>query len=232
MKLRPAQLALSKFSAATISSLILFTLHSIIHGILASSPQDDHQRQQHLQYIIRDSYAEVSAFVVLHFSEKCKLAVHNCLFRTEWEKVFGGHERISHMGEALEKEEEATRRNHLHRRRRRSTAHHHHHNNQDQKNDSSYYYCQPYLIGKFCVDDYMRRPGDDWESNVKCLNDSEGNSPAQFKKSIYRDKCKFYYGYFFDAYNSATVTTVAVTTTTTIKTSFFSFLFLYFYYCS
>lgn len=231
MKLRasPAKLSLSTFSAVTISSLILFIHHNIIHGVLASSSQNDddsdYQRQQHLQYIIRDSYAEVSAFVVLHFSEKCKLAVHNCLFRTEWEKVFG-HERITNMGEALEKEE-ATRRNQLH--RRRSTAHHHHHNH-NQKNDS-YYYCQPYLIGKFCVDDYMRRPGDDWESNVKCLNDSEGNSPAQFKKSIYRDKCKFYYGYFFDAYNSATVTTVAVTTTT-IKTSFFSFLFLYFYYCS
>ena len=207
--------------------LIYWVLASSFSSSVQEQTQRDshrhhhHHEQQHIQQIIRDSYAEVSAFIVLHFNEKCKLALHNCLFRTEWDKVFGG-ERISSLKQ--HEDEEAlslvANRDPNNKRKRRHSNH---------QNDS-YYYCQPFLIGKFCVDDYMRRAGDDYESNFRCLNGSDkGNSPDQFKNSIYRDKCKFYYGYFFDAYNSAKTAT-KMTVTIITRTSFFSFLFFYLFY--
>lgn len=148
--------------------------------------QQQHQLQQYeLQHIIRESYAEVAAFIVSNFNEKCKLTLHNCLFRTEWEKIFG-KERLSTTTPTVG------------RKKRHRT---------DRSNTSagSYYYCQPFLIGRFCIDDYLTRS---FVDNVACLNGSDGNSPHQFRKSIYRDKCKLYYDHFFDSANSAPVSFV------------------------
>lgn len=150
-----------------------------------------HYRTHHIQSIIRESYSEVSAYVAVHFNDKCKLALHNCLFRTEWEKVFGGAgEHASSSSTAATNNNDRSSRNEI-----------------EDEESVVYFYCQPFLIARFCVDDYMRRSGaDEWESalNLRCLNGTDGNSPlSHFKNSIYRDKCKSFYGYYFDAYNHA-----------------------------
>lgn len=179
----------------------ILTVYIFIDQIsLASSSNHKHISQQthhHIQHVIRESYSEVSAYVTLHFNEKCKLALQNCLFRTEWEKVFG-----------------------------------HVDTGQSSNQDLVYFYCQPFLIGRFCVDDYMRRSGaDDWESalNLRCLNGTDGNSPVVlFKNSIYREKCKPFYGYYFDALSRANSLLNDVTTNRILISTFFVYFFFLF----
>lgn len=131
-----------------------------------------------VDFIIRESYSEVAAFIVSHFNEKCKLALHNCLFRTEWEKVFGKERLIAHVSKHRVKKAKRKKRNAL----------------WDYTGNNTFYYCQAFLIGKFCIDDYLIKSMD----NFQCINGTDGNSPSLFKKSIYREQCKYFYNYFFD----------------------------------
>lgn len=169
--------------------LLLFIEYAISGGV------SKHHNHNHIQRRIQESYAEVSAYATLHFNDRCKLALQNCLFRTEWEKVFSSRQLDEEDDEVEEKKTK------LKKTREISEA---------PPIDLTYFYCKPFMIALFCVDDYMRRPSsghDDWESsvNLKCLsNSTDPNSAVSlFKKSIHREKCKFYYGYFFDAYNRA-----------------------------
>ena len=38
--------------------------------------------------ISTDSYNKVASLVVSHFSERCKLALQNCIFQTQWDRLF------------------------------------------------------------------------------------------------------------------------------------------------
>lgn len=161
--------------AMLVYCLFLFELAYLTQTVAANNHKKTHNNH-YIQKIIHESYSEVSAFMTLHFNENCKRTLHNCLYRDEWDKVFGGDG---------DRDQWQT----------------------DDETDLAYYYCKPFLIGRFCVDDYMRRSGaDDWEksSNLRCLNGSEGNSPiGLFKKSIHREKCTFFYNYYFEAYMSS-----------------------------
>ncbi|CAF0716803.1 unnamed protein product [Brachionus calyciflorus] len=127
--------------------------------------------------IVKHSFAEVSAFVVSNFNERCKLTLHNCLFRTEWDKVFG-KDRLTSKDLAKHYKKRSSRSDNQH------------------LSNYTYYYCQPFLIGKFCIDDYLIKSTD----NIECINGTDGNSPSQFKKLIYRDKCKYFYKFFFEGH--------------------------------
>lgn len=120
-----------------------------------------------LEKMVKESFSEVSAFVVSHFNERCNLAVHNCLFRTEWDKVFGKD--------------------------RLDSKYHYLKRSNGQNGNETYYYCQAFVIGRFCIDDYLAKSTD----NFECLNGTNGNTPEKFKKSIYRQKCKNLYDHFF-----------------------------------
>lgn len=120
-----------------------------------------------LEKMVKESFSEVSAFVVVHFNERCKLAVQNCLFRIEWNNVFGkdrSHSNFHHF--------------------KRSSA---------RDANETFFYCQAFVIGRFCVDDYLAKSSD----NLECLNATNGNTPEKFKTSIYRDKCKNFYDQYF-----------------------------------
>ncbi|RNA43870.1 hypothetical protein BpHYR1_026128 [Brachionus plicatilis] len=90
--------------------------------------------------MVKESFSEVSAFVVSHFNERCNLAVHNCLFRTEWDKVFGKD--------------------------RLDSKYHYLKRSNGQNGNETYYYCQAFVIGRFCIDDYLAKSTD----NFECLN--------------------------------------------------------------
>lgn len=120
-----------------------------------------------LEKLVKESFSEVSAFIVLHFNERCSLAVHNCLFRTEWDKVFGKD--------------------------RFDSKYHYLKRSNIQDRNETYSYCQAFVIGRFCIDDYLAKSGD----NFECLNGTNGNTPEKFKTSIYRDNCKILYDHFF-----------------------------------
>jgi hypothetical protein len=193
----------------------------LIHGTRASK---SHQlSQERIERTIRESYYEISAYVVSYFNEKCKLALQNCLFQTQWEKVFG-KERITDAANynGIKKRVAVTHSNHSvhksrqHQTRRARSAHEDH----DFFSNSSYLFCQPYLVGKFCIDDYMRKLG----NYDQCVNGTNGNSPHLFKKSIYKDNCKFYYAYFFE---SAAVTSSPLPHT---DLSIVKFAFIYLVY--
>lgn len=207
--------------------IVIFIFISILGQTESSSDKQQqqyrhhnhHYRTHHIQSIIRESYSEVSAYVAVHFNDKCKLALHNCLFRTEWEKVFdggsgGGEHASSSSATAATNSNDRSSRN----------------ENEDQES-VVYFYCQPFLIARFCVDDYMRRSGsDEWESalNLRCLNGTDGNSPlSHFKNAIYRDKCKSFYGYYFDAYNHAP-RTLHVPTTNRLVVLFLTIVLFHF----
>jgi hypothetical protein len=186
---------------------LLFGQHEASTAKKARSHHDlqhfhEQQKQLEIQHVIRESYGKVSAQIVANFNEKCKLALQNCLFRTEWEKVFG-HERLFEY-QKLKGEKRST-----------TSA-------QELANASSYFYCQPFLIGKFCIDDYLKRAGDE---NFLCVNGSSGNSPEQFKRDVWRDECKFYYDFFFN--NSSSPKTCLSALITNI---FMTFVVLYFYH--
>ena len=139
--------------------------------------------QHKLNALISESYNQVSAHVVSYFNDKCNLALQNCLFQTQWDKVFGKEKLKLSLDDAKTK---------------RSAS-------DSIKNNShnSFYYCQAFLVAKFCIDDYLRKSTD----NAQCVNGTNGNSPNEFKRSIYRRECKSYYAYFFDSSNPANRTT-------------------------
>ncbi len=171
--------------------------------VINASSDGGELSQAKIERMIRESYYEVSAYVVSYFNEKCKLALQNCLFQTQWEKVFGK--------ERLSTDHHHNQHNH---------KHHHDTGSKSKRfllqkspaatitttvaivsnslhNNNSYYYCQPYLIGKFCIDDYLIKSND----YAQCFNLTGGNSPAQFRKAIYRERCKFYYSHFFESHS-------------------------------
>jgi hypothetical protein len=182
-----------------ISCIVCFVLVRGTHSASSS-----HLTQDRIERTIRESYYEISAYIVSYFNEKCKLALQNCLFQTQWEKVFG-KERITDLSNKYNSVKKRVvssapiphSNNH-----NRSASHHQKHarsTNEDFFSNSSYLFCQPYLVGKFCIDDYLRKTGE----YGQCVNGTQGNSPHLFKKSIYKDNCKFYYTYFFDSLASS-----------------------------
>ena len=132
-----------------------------------------------LNALISESYNQVSAHVVSYFNDKCNLALQNCLFQTQWDKVFGKEKlKLSVQDE----------------RSKRSST-----NLINNNSHASFYYCQAFLVAKFCIDDYLKKSMD----NVQCVYGTDGNSPNEFRRSIYRKECQTYYAYFFDSSNSA-----------------------------
>jgi hypothetical protein len=136
--------------------------------------------QHKLNALIRESYNQVSAHIVSYFNDKCNLALQNCLFQTQWDKVFGKEKlKLSTTDDAKSKRSSSDLiNNHSH---------------------TSFYYCQAFLVAKFCIDDYLKKSTD----NVQCVNGTNGNLPNEFKRSIYRKECKTYYAYFFDSSSPA-----------------------------
>ena len=131
------------------------------------------KQQRALETLTKQSYNEVSAHAMSHFTYRCNLAVQNCLFQTQWEHVFNKEGAVT---------------------KRSSTAII---NNESlNSNLPSYHYCKAFMVGKFCVDDYLKASND----HAECVNGSApGNSPAAFKHSIYRNECKRYYTHFFES---------------------------------
>ena len=125
------------------------------------------KQQRALETLTKQSYNEVSAHAMSHFTYRCNLAIQNCLFQTQWEHVFSKVTKRSHaLNESL------------------------------NSNSPSYHYCKAFMVGKFCVDDYLKAAHD----HAECVNGSApGNSPAAFKHSIYRNECKRYYAHFFQS---------------------------------
>lgn len=154
---------------------------------------EEQLNEERVQRLIRDSYYEISAHVVSCFNEKCKLAVQNCLFQTQWERVFGKDKTTSTTSR--------TRRHH----HPRSSATHGHSTSLSTTNSSffnaTYLVCQPFLVGRFCIDDYLKKSTE----YGQCVNGTNGNEPERFRKSIYRDKCLPYYLYFFNHAASSTL---------------------------
>jgi hypothetical protein len=171
------------------------------------------QSHHHVNKIIRDSYNEVSAYITSHFNEKCNLALHNCLFQTQWDRLFGKEKLNSKSEQPIQKRRRRRRgreklKNHI-------TEEYFIHSfnnsysqfNQKSKislrsvnvNNDSYYYCQAFVVAKFCLDDYLKKSID----NLICVNGSDGNMPKEFKRSIYRHQCRNYYEFFFDSYNNS-----------------------------
>jgi hypothetical protein len=167
------------------------------------------QSHHHVNKIIRDSYNEVSAYITSHFNERCNLALHNCLFQTQWDRLFG-KEKLNSKPEPLTQKRRRQGRDKLTNKHAKGYFTHSFNNsyphfNKNSKltvrsvniNNDSYYYCQAFVVAKFCLDDYLKKSID----NVKCVNGSDGNMPKEFKRSIYRHQCRNYYEFFFDSYN-------------------------------
>ena len=150
------------------------------------------QNQKKIEQLVQESYYEISAYVVTYFNEKCKLALQNCLFQTQWEKVFG-KERLDNG--KTKRDTNTSIVHHRARRIRRGEL-----KMAQILNNDSYLFCQPYLVGRFCIDDYLNKLSNDY---FQCFNGTNGNSPVLFKKSIYQDKCKSYYAYFFESHCSS-----------------------------
>ena len=139
---------------------------------------DQMTNQQRMDLLIKESYTEVSAHASSYFNEKCNLAIQNCLFQTQWERVFG-RDKIKEKNKKRSLRSISTKNTNI-----------------------TYYYCQAFLVAKFCIDEYLKKSID----NVNCLNGTDGNSPKEFKRFIYKNDCKPYYSYFFEHLNKATKT--------------------------
>jgi hypothetical protein len=137
---------------------------------------DQMTNQQRMDLLIKESYTEVSAHASSYFNEKCNLAIQNCLFQTQWERVFG-----------RDKIKEKTLKRSF-----RSVS--------STTTNITYYYCQAFLVAKFCIDEYLKKSID----NINCLNGTDGNSPKEFRRFIYKNDCKPFYTHFFEHLNEAT----------------------------
>jgi hypothetical protein len=200
-------------------SFLLFTQTNVLWSN-ASKTKSNINKQQQVDLLIRESYNEVSAHVISYFNDRCNLAVQNCLFQTQWERVFGkdklntnqenirrkkrftGHDILVQYDEkkSLETNSYSLQLNSMpaseisHKKNkkfslvRRSISL----SNFYYLNDS-FYYCQAFLVARFCIDDYLKKSID----HIECLNNSDGNSPNDFKRSIYRNECKNFYTHFF-----------------------------------
>lgn len=167
---------------------LILTLNSV--SILAEFSHNSNQR--YLNNLIRESYNEVSAHVISYFNERCNLALQNCLFQTQWDRVFG-KDKIGRVHTLKNKRHNRNNSSSLVIRNIMSRS------TNNINSNTSYYYCQAFLIAKFCIDDYLKKSND----NIQCVNGTDGNSPNEFKRSIYKNQCKLYYSYFFDSFNSS-----------------------------
>ena len=165
-------------------------------GLLKSIHAKHQTNTQHkLNSLIRESYNEVSAHILSHFNYKCNLALQNCLFLTQWEKVFG-KDKIAvkpknEIVSSVKRKKRHLTTNINRFRPARSTIDASYLN----FSNASFYYCHAFLVGRFCIDDYLKKSADD----IQCTNGTHGNSPIDFKRSIYRTECKDYYAYFFES---------------------------------
>jgi hypothetical protein len=163
--------------------LISYLLQLLLNdkrNALSAIDFDQMTNQQRMDLLIKESYTEVSAHASSYFNEKCNLAIQNCLFQTQWERVFG-----------RDKIKEKTKKRSF-----RSIS--------SINTNITYYYCQAFLVAKFCIDEYLKKSID----NMNCLNGTDGNSPKEFKRFIYKNDCKPFYTYFFEHLNKATNTKI------------------------
>ena len=176
-------------------NLFVFKLVALL-GTLTGSFQAEgsynkFERQLKFNLLTRASYNEVSTSINNLFNHRCKLALHNCLFQTQWEHVFadkapgkpfrnlnqqnGNAQPDSSSGRIQASTLQMTFRL--------------------NSNISSYHYCKAFLVSQFCIDDYLKQAPD----HAECTVDGDGNAPSEFKRSMYRDECRQYYRHFFQS---------------------------------
>lgn len=125
------------------------------------------QKQLKFNMLTRSSYNEVSTNIKANFEHRCNLALQNCLYQTQWEHLFN-RKHTTNKAEVMTKSE-------------------------FDSSVSSYHYCKAFLVAQFCINDYLPKSID----NIECVSGTNGNSPDNFKRTIYRNECKQYYRYFF-----------------------------------
>lgn len=75
------------------------------------------------------------------------------------------------------------------------------HLNEHAYSDSNlpaYLYCKAFLVAQFCVDHHLKT----LPYHTECIEDTNENSPSEFKLSIYRDECRQYYSHFMQSRTS------------------------------
>lgn len=137
--------------------------------------------QIRLEQISKESYNRVAALVVSFFSERCKLGLQNCIFQTQWDHLF------------------AKNKPYLYNNKKASSSS----VNADLTpvNETlTYHVCKAFIIGKFCIDDYLLK-SDDY---AECLNETNGNRPQEFKRSLDQIKeCRDDYSFYLTSSSSS-----------------------------
>ena len=176
---------------ASIASLFVYAFQSSAVAAAAAAPTATRVLdEQYAAYLIRDSYNEVTTHTITYFNYRCKLTMQNCLFQTQWDRVFG-KDKLP----LVRTKREATKKKHNNVRRSSENS------NDNNNNNYSFFYCQPFLVAKYCIDEYLVRSSVD---NGACVNGSEGNLPNEFKRAIDKSECQSYIAYFFDSLSSGT----------------------------
>jgi hypothetical protein len=133
--------------------------------------------------ISTDSYNRVASLVVSHFSERCKLALQNCIFQTQWDRLFNKDSQFYSSNTNKNKVKRTTSTSDV--------------NMIEMNANLTYHSCKAYIVAKFCIDDYILKS----EDYTECLNVTFGNEANEFKRSIDRLECKPYFEFYLNNSN-------------------------------
>lgn len=156
----------------------------LLNLVLVSGSLEIVTDQNKHDQISRDSYNRVASFVVAYFSEHCKLGLQNCIFQTQWDHLFS-KDRLFYSNPTTQPTS---------RKKRTDT------NNLLNANET-YHFCKAYVVAKFCMDDYLVKS----EDYAECFNETFGNRPNDFKRSIERYECKPHFEYYLNSMSYKTI---------------------------